>query len=305
MIMLRSANIEQIDTIYRLLKVKGVGPVLTNKILHSVGGNFDASGFQHKIYSVLDSAQKDCFGTVVSVVQELTSRYQVGFMSIIDADYPLELKKFLSVNTPPVLSFIGNTALLTKCKIAFSGSRKVSQKGVDITRDCVNQLSGDDVCIVSGYAAGVDLAAHEEAIASGASTIIIMPEGINNFRIKKELKDIWDWNRILVISEFMPADKWTASRAMTRNNTILGLSDLIFVIEAGITGGSLDAGIKAINSGKPLFVPQYGIVPESATGNDTLIARGAFPVRMRRETGKANLDKAFELLRTPVNDTLF
>lgn len=303
--MLRPANIEQIDTIYRLLKVKGVGPVLTNKILHSVGGNFDASGFQHKIYSVLDSAQKDCFGAVVSVVQELTSRYQVGFMSIIDADYPVELKKFLSVNTPPVLSFIGNTALLTKRKIAFSGSRKVSQKGVDITRDCVNQLSVDDVCIVSGYAAGVDLAAHEEAIASGASTIIIMPEGINNFRIKKELKDIWDWNRILVISEFMPADKWTASRAMTRNNTILGLSDLIFVIEAGETGGSLDAGIKAINGGKPLFVPQYRIIPESAMGNNLLISRGAFPVRMKRETAKANLDKAFELLHTPVDNTLF
>lgn len=40
-------------------------------------------------------------------------------------------------------------------------------------------------------------------------------------------------------------------------------------------------------------------------GNNLLISRGAFPVRMKRETAKANLDKAFELLHTPVDNTLF
>ena len=300
-----TTEIERIDTIYRLLKVKGVGPVLTNKILFSVSSNFDVDGFQDKINSVLDSSQRDCFNRVISVVKELTSQYTVGFMSILDDGYPEELKRFLSVNTPPVLSYIGNIGLLSKRKIAFSGSRKVSPKGIGITRDCVNQLSNDDVCIVSGYAAGVDLSAHEEAITSGASTIIVMPEGINNFRIKKELRAVWDWSRILVISEFMPSDNWTASRAMARNNTILGLSDVVFVIEAGDTGGSLDAGIKALSGGKPLFVPQYGIVPESAVGNNTLIARGAFPIRMKKDTSRANLDKVFELLQVQVNDSLF
>lgn len=303
--MLATTEIERINTIYSLLKVKGVGPVLTNKILFSVSSNFDVGGLRNKINSVLDSSQRECFNRVMSVAEELTSQYAVGFMSILDDVYPAALKRFLSVNTPPVLSYIGNLELLYKRRIAFSGSRKVSQKGVGITRDCVNQLSGDDVCIVSGYAAGVDLAAHEEAIKSGASTIIVMPEGINNFRVKKELRTVWDWNKVLVISEFMPSDKWTSSRAMARNNTILGLSDMVFVIEAGTTGGSLDAGVKALSGGKPLFVPQYGVVPESAAGNDILIARGAFPIRMKKDTSRANLDKVFELLREPVKDTLF
>lgn len=61
----------------------------------------------------------------------------------------------------------------------------------------------------------------------GASTIIVLPEGIESFRIKKELEDIWDWNRILVLSEFMHHDKWTAGRAMLPNNTIIGLSEPI------------------------------------------------------------------------------
>lgn len=303
--MLGSADIKKIDAIYRLMKVKGVGPVLTNKILLSIERGVDADRFCSKINSMLNDSQKDCFIRSESVIDGMTSPYHVGFMSIVDDGYPVGLKEFLSSNTPPVLSFIGNLNLLSKKKVAFSGSRKVSQKGIVITKDCVEQLSRDDVSIVSGYASGVDLTAHEEAIVSGASTIIVMPEGIDSFRIKKELKDIWDWNRVLVISEFMPSDKWTVSRAMSRNNTILGLSDIVFVIEAGNTGGSLDAGFKAIEKGRPLFVPQYGIVPESAAGNDKLIYRGAFPVMMKKETSRANLDKAFEYLRTPVYNGLF
>lgn len=305
MTMLNSDNFERISTIYKLMKVKGVGPVRTNKILYSLAGDLDENEFHDKINSVLDSSQLEYFRHSDNVIDEMDVGYPVGFMSIIDEFYPDELKRFLSVNTPPVLSYIGNVGLLTKRKAAFSGSRKVSEKGIGITRDCVKQMSAMDVAIVSGYAAGVDVAAHEEAIASGGSTIVILPEGIKNFRIKKELKNIWDWNRVLVISEFMPDDKWTVGRAMSRNNTIIGLSDIVFVIEAGNTGGSLDAGFKTLEKGKPLFVPQYGIVPESASGNNMLISRGAYPVRMKRETARANLYKAFEFFKSRPPKELF
>ena len=133
----------------------------------------------------------------------------------------------------------------------------------------------------------------------------MLPEGIESFRIKKEFKDIWDWDRILVLSEFMPDDKWTASRAMLRNNTIIGLSDIVVVVEAGETGGSLDAGLKTIERGKYLFVPQYGVVPDSALGNNLLINRGAFPIKMKQETGRANLSKIFELLGISNKYSLF
>jgi hypothetical protein len=38
-------------------------------------------------------------------------------------------------------------------------------------------------------------------------------------------------------------------------------------IEAGETGGSLDAGMKTISYGKSLFVPDYAVAPQSALGN--------------------------------------
>ena len=57
------------------------------------------------------------------------------------------------------------------------------------------QLSGLDIAVVSGYASGVDIQTHYWALKSGGTTIIVLPEGINKFYIKKELKDVWDWNR--------------------------------------------------------------------------------------------------------------
>lgn len=291
-----TSNFEKIEVIYRFMKVKGIGTVQTNKLLLSIRGRQSSIEIEQQIRTVLNDSQKNDFDNESIVIDNSRSKFPIDFVSLLDNNYPEDLKRYLYTNTPSVLSYIGNLNLLNKKKVGFSGSRKVSDKGIAITKDCVEQLSEKDICTVSGYAAGVDHIAHYTTIEQGASTIIVLPEGIESFRIKKEFKDIWDWDRILVLSEFMPDDKWTASRAMLRNNTIIGLSDIVVVVEAGETGGSLDAGLKTIEKGKYLFVPQYGAVPDSALGNNILINKGAFPIKMKQETGRANLSKMFELL---------
>lgn len=300
-----TSNFEKIEVIYRFMKVKGIGTVQTNRLLLSIKGRQSSIEIEQQIRTVLNDSQKNDFDNKSIVIDNSKSKFPINFVSLLDNNYPDDLKRYLSTNTPSVLSYIGNLNLLNKKKVGFSGSRKVSDKGIAITKDCVEQLSEKDICIVSGYAAGVDHIAHYTAIEQGASTIIVLPEGIESFRIKKEFKDIWDWDRILVLSEFMPDDKWTASRAMLRNNTIIGLSDIVVVVEAGETGGSLDAGLKTIERGKYLFVPQYGVVPDSALGNNLLINRGAFPIKMKQETGRANLSKIFELLGISNKYSLF
>lgn len=300
-----TSNFEKIEVIYRFMKVKGIGTVQTNRLLLSIKGRQSSIEIEQQIRTVLNDSQKKDFDNESIVIDNSKSKFPIDFVSLLDNNYPDDLKRYLSTNTPSVLSYIGNLNLLNKKKVGFSGSRKVSDKGIAITKDCVEQLSEKDICIVSGYAAGVDHIAHYTAIEQGASTIIVLPEGIESFRIKKEFKDIWDWDRILVLSEFMPDDKWTASRAMLRNNTIIGLSDIVVVVEAGETGGSLDAGLKTIERGKYLFVPQYGVVPDSALGNNLLINRGAFSIKMKQETGRANLSKMFELLGISNKYSLF
>ncbi len=285
-------EIKEVQAIYSFMKVKGIGVTRTNKELltymQQLGSMWKLEDW---LLSVLSADQKEEYYSQYETVEGLKIKsHDVRFNTVLDQSYPVNLKSLLKLNTPPVLSMLGNINLLSNRTVGFSGSRKVSEKGVAITKDCVEQLSQEkDISIVSGYAQGVDKEAHYTALASGGSTIIILPNGISSFYVRQELKDVWDWDRVLVISEYLPKDKWSVSRAMNRNNTIIGLSDIMVVVEAGLTGGSLDAGLRTLEDNKPLYVPLYSDYPESALGNKVLLERGAKSIRRSRQSNRANV----------------
>jgi len=128
--------------------------------------------------------------------------------------------------------------------VAFSGSQNVSDKRIKITEQTVEALANEDVVIVSGYAKGVNMVAHFTALKNCGRTIIVLPEGIDYFRIKRELSDGWDWDRVLAISEFQPQEKWMASRVMKSNITIIALSGAVVVVELVLQEEALTLGIK-------------------------------------------------------------
>ena len=298
-------QIEKIGIIYRLLSVKGIGTVQANKFLLKFQEMKNARSLEQEIPAFLNETQIEEYKTTPNITADIKSKFPVSFICLTDSNYPAAIKNCLEMGSPTILSYIGNVELLKLKKIAFSGSRKVSDKGTTIAKDCVEQLVLEDCVIVSGYAKGVDMITHYTALQNKGNTIIILPEGINFFSIKSDLKAVWDWDRVLVISEFKPTEKWMASRAMKRNETIIGMSDIVVVIEAGDTGGSLDAGEKTLSYRKPLFVPQYAVVPESALGNSILLRKGAFPIKMSKETSKANLAKMFSIFSKPNKFLLF
>lgn len=283
---------KDVQAIYSFMKIKGVGVIRTNKELRlytqQLGSMWE---LEEWLLSVLSDEQKAEFYSHYERVEGLKIKnYDVLFNTVLDNDYPIELKNLLKLSTPPVLSMVGNINLLTNKKVGFSGSRKVSEKGLAVTKDCVEQLSEEgNVSIVSGYAQGVDKEAHYTALKTGGCTIIVLPNGIGSFYVRQDLKDVWDWDRVLVISEYLPKDKWTVSRAMNRNNTIIGLSDSMVVVEAGVTGGSMDAGLRTLSEGKPLFVPVYSDYPESALGNRLLLEKGAKGIKRNRQNNRANV----------------
>lgn len=285
-------EIKDVQAIYSFMKIKGIGVARTNKELLSYTQQLGSMWkLEEWLLSVLSAEQKAEYHSQYEHVEGLKIKsLDVIFNTVLDQSYPVMLKSLLKMNTPPVLSMVGNVNLLANKKVGFSGSRKVSEKGIAVTRDCVEQLSRvKDVSIVSGYAQGVDKEAHYTALQTGGSTIIVLPNGISSFYVKQELKDVWDWNRVLVISEYLPKDKWSVSRAMNRNNTIIGLSDSMVVIEAGLTGGSLNAGLRTLEDRKPLYVPIYSDYPESALGNKVLMERGAKGIGRNRYSQRANV----------------
>jgi predicted Rossmann fold nucleotide-binding protein DprA/Smf involved in DNA uptake len=120
-----------------------------------------------------------------------------------------------------------------------------------------------------------------------------LAEGILQYRMRLELRDVFDPACALVVSEFFPEDPWIAGRAMQRNRTICALSRALVLIEARATGGTFAAGEAALSMGLPLFTADYSTQLESNDGNRILLERGAVRLRQSRATGRANLAQLF------------
>jgi DNA processing protein len=218
-------------------------------------------------------------------------------LTVVDADseqFPPQLKGIPSLNrSSRPLYFAGNLSLLGFPAIGFCGSRKSSEKGMEAVRDCCEQAAQNGIVVVSGNAKGIDFSAHYTALASGGCTILVLPEGIQGFRVRKDLRSVWDWNRALIVSQFAPDAPWTVFHAMERNDLIIGLSRAMVVVEAGDTGGTLSAGKATLKAGKPLYVAVYENMPENAPGNDILLKIGGKRLSKSRASGRAKLAGLF------------
>ncbi|TET33054.1 MAG: hypothetical protein E3J72_17905 [Planctomycetota bacterium] len=173
-----------------------------------------------------------------------------------EEDYPGLLLETLGDSAPPLIFAHGNLELLKQPGIAFSGSRKASEEGINIAAELAGILS-NAAPIVSGYAAGIDTAAHLGALRGGGGTVIVLPSGILRNRMNSSLADEWDEDRICIISEFMPKQSWRAKYAMQRNRTIVALSRVVLCFEPGPKGGTRETARQAMRLSRPLFLARY------------------------------------------------
>jgi DNA processing protein len=105
-------------------------------------------------------------------------------------DYPHLLSRVRTA--PPFLFYMGAADLLTAQGIGVCGSRNASDEGVRAAAACGEVATQQGLTVVSGYARGVDTATHVSALSSGGNTIIVLPEGINHFRVKRgPVAEVW------------------------------------------------------------------------------------------------------------------
>lgn len=247
---------------------------VTAALLH--GG----SDLMDKEWDLLDAGAQEMLPKQAA---DLTSRGVVA-INADDGRFPPSL---LANGRPvvPTLFCMGDLSLLTAGAAGMCGSRKATALGLKAARACGEEVSERGLTVVSGYAKGVDTETHLAALDQGGTTVIVMAEGINNFRIKREFTKSFDPERVLVISQFHPTQPWASYAAMARNHVIFGLGRALVVIEAGEKSGALAAGRDALKRGRPVFVLNFD--DQTPPGNRILIDAGAHPVRSRHELGRA------------------
>jgi DNA processing protein len=256
-------------------------------------------GLPINIAQALASSQPDSSsqaGKSVEVPDELAQK-AIRWLTRDHPEYPDRLKLALGSDAPKNLYIWGNLELLNRPAIGFCGSRRASDKGINVTRDVAQQVAGLGWVVVSGHAAGIDTAAHKAAIEAGSGTIIVAPQGILDLKLRRELKQLAKPDQLLIISEFPPKAGWNVGYAMQRNRTIIALSDAMVLIEAREEGGTFEAGKQALKLRKPLFVAHYGDMTETRAGNQYFLERGARSLLKSPSTGRANIDQLRQLVQ--------
>ena len=228
-----------------------------------------------------------------SMADEL-DRNNIRLITERETQYPQYLKCRLGKKCPPILFAKGNISRLNHAAVGFCGSRKASQKGISIAADCAKQLANNNIVVVSGYAAGTDLAAHRSALMNMGSTVFVLAEGILRATIKRDICKLINSENHVFVSQFLPNTTWNAGNAMKRNGVIIGLSQAMILVESGKTGGTFAAGEEALRTGCPLFVIDFSKPEVSAEANPYFIQSGGYPIRGKN--GIPNLNKVFAVI---------
>ncbi len=224
---------------------------------------------EHKISYEL--ALEDFYKT-----EEYLEINNINYISFLDLNYPSKLRHI--GQNPKLLYYKGDLSLCeSKICIAIVGTRKPSNYGVWAAKKFSSELSSNDICIVSGMAAGIDKYAHEGAFEQEGKTICVLGSTIDkpypksNSRLMQNVID----DKGLVISEYGIINPIIPANFAYRNRLVSGLSDGVLIIEAGMKSGTLITADFALEQGKNIFAIPGSIDSRSSIGTNNLIKQGA------------------------------
>jgi DNA processing protein len=177
-------------------------------------------------------------------------------------------------DAPPCLSVLGREEFLHKTLIAIVGAREASLAGKKIAASMASDLGAAGVCVISGFARGIDTAAHSGALQSG--TVAVLAGGVDHI-YPPENKNLYAEiiNSGAIISEQPIGLRPTAQHFPRRNRIISGLAQIIVVVEAKLRSGSLITARMALEQGREVCAVPGSPQDQRASGANLLIKQGA------------------------------
>jgi len=208
------------------------------------------------------------------------ARAGARIVTCLEAAYP-PLLRHLSL--PPAVLYVRG-ALPERPAVAIVGSRRASPYGLEAAELFARALAAAGVPVVSGFARGVDAAAHRGALAAGGATVAVLGCGVDVDypRGHRRLGDAAAAAGA-VVSELPCGAEPRAWNFPVRNRIIAALALGTLVVEAAARSGSLITARHALELGRDVFAVPGRIFDERAMGPNTLIAAGAVPARHPRD----------------------
>lgn len=229
-----------------LQKVDGIGDIMAKKLLNQFGSAeniFKAKSNQlatvDGIGSVLlnNLKNKSVFGQA-EIEQKYIQVNNINVSFFKDENYPEKLKH--CIDSPILLFTAGNINLKQKRIISIVGTRQVTSYGMDFCKKLMTDLAPLDPIIVSGFAYGVDIVAHQAAMENNLQTIGVLAHGLNQIYPKNHKKHMSKMEQNGgFMTEFWSNSSPERENFVKRNRIVAGISEATIVIESADKGGSL------------------------------------------------------------------
>lgn len=178
---------------------------------------------------------------------------------------------------PPALWIAGEVGAAPA--VAIVGARRASPYGLEMAAWLARGAAEAGALVVSGFAIGVDEAAHRGALAAaGGRTVAVLGCGldIDYPRGQRALGE-----RIAAagarLTEFPPGSEPRPWQFPVRNRLIAALARAVVVVEAAPHSGSLVTARLALDLGRDLLAVPGRVTDELALGPNALLADGAAP----------------------------
>ena len=189
-----------------------------------------------------------------------------------DGVYPPSLRE---IYDPPIVLYVKGawSECLDQPCIGVVGSRRCSTYGQNSAIMLSRDLAQRGVTVVSGFARGIDAAAHRGALDAGGRTIAVLGTGIDEIypRDHKKLAgEVLDRGGAL-ITQFPLATPPVSENFPYRNRIISGLSLGVVVVEAAENSGSLITARLAMEQNREVFAVPGNITSRNSFGTNYLI----------------------------------
>lgn len=261
----------------------GIGPRKATQLLERFGS---AEAVFHALRSELSELRlrPESIQSIIArefhdaAAGELAEVRRIGgdIIVIDDGWYPELLRE---IADPPIVLYVcGNwKGCLQAPSVAIVGSRRCTTYGRNAAEMIARDLASNGICVVSGFARGIDSSAHRGALAAGGKTIAVFGTGIDrrypeeNARLAGEILDKGG----CIVSQFPLGTPPLAENFPYRNRIISGLSLGVVVAEASERSGSLITARLAMEQNREVLAVPGNITSRNSFGTNYLIKSGA------------------------------
>lgn len=261
-----------------LTMVEGVGSIMFRQLINNFGSAENV--FKAKTDKLLKTPgvgkqiaeglkNKNLFTEAEKLLNEV-EKQQVKLFFSTDKDYPSRLKSLY--DAPSILYYKGKADINSVRTIGIVGTRQATDYGKQITEEIVAQLKPYNICVISGLAYGIDIAAHKAALDNNIPTIGVMASGLDIVypaQHQKYAEQMLESGGIL--SESPLGMKPIRNLFIARNRIIAGLSDVVIVIESAAKGGAMVTAEFANNYHHEVFAVPGSLTNKYSEGCNKLI----------------------------------